>query len=60
MVNLSFDLRLITTHVNQTYLVDNLLRKGVLEYEEILNYQENEHGDYPDIYQWLLFPKLWV
>ena len=58
---LSFPLKHVTNHVNQTPLVDHLLERGLLHHADFSWYEPDEDGDYPHIYQWLLFPyfKAW-
>ena len=55
----SFPIEFVTHHLNQTHLVDTLLKKGMVEFCDISGYEDDESGCYPDIYQWLVFPKLW-
>ena len=39
---------------NQTKLVNKLFELGEIEYDDIINYQEDSEGDYPEIYMWIL------
>jgi len=58
MVN-SHHVDCVTSHVNQTYLVDQLLHKGVLHYDDISWLKTDTQGDDLHVYQWLVFPKFW-
>ena len=44
-------------HIDQTYLVDNLLKKWIVDYCDLQWWQEDEYGNYPEIYQWKMFPR---
>lgn len=46
----------VSHHVNQTHLVNDLLGKGILLYEDVEGLHPNEYGEYPEIFQWLVFP----
>ena len=45
----------VSSHVDQTMFVNELLRDGYLDYSEIEGVEPNEEGEYPKIFQWKLF-----
>ncbi|MBP9779218.1 hypothetical protein KBD33_01175 [Candidatus Gracilibacteria bacterium] len=47
----------VSDHINQTMLVEDLLKKGALSYDDIQGSYDSEKDEYIDIYQWLVFPR---
>ncbi len=47
---------LISGHINQTMLVNELFDKQVIDMSDIEGREEDPDGDPVDIYQWLVFP----
>ena len=47
----------VHVHIDQTHLVCELLQKGFLNFGEIEWWHEGEEGEYPEIYQWKMFPR---
>lgn len=47
----------VSDHVNQTMLVNDLLKKWALYYDDIQWSYNSETDEYIDIYQWLVFPR---
>ena len=47
----------VSCHIDQTYLVEKLLRQGIADYDDIEGWKEDKDLCYPDIYQWKIFPK---
>lgn len=47
----------VSDHVNQTMLVEDLLKKWALFYDDIQWSYNSETDEYIDIYQWLIFPR---
>ena len=50
-----FQLELVSQHIDQTRLVNELLHDGFLDYSEIQWWQEDEDENRPEIYQWKAF-----
>ena len=49
----------VSSHVNQTYLVEAMFQLGLLDPSEIEGNYDPEADEYTDIYQWLAFPNFW-
>ncbi len=47
----------VSYHINQTMLVEDLLKKWALSYDDIQWDYNSETDEYVDIYQWLVFPR---
>lgn len=47
----------VSDHINQTMLVEDLLKKWALSYNDIQWSYDSETDEYVDIYQWLVFPR---
>ncbi len=47
----------VSDHINQTMLVEDLLKKWALSYDDIQWSYDSEKDEYIDIYQWLVFPR---
>ncbi len=53
----SFHLDHVSTHLNQTYLVCELLERSIISYDDIYNISDPETDESQEVYQWLVFPK---
>lgn len=47
----------VSDHINQTMLVEDLLKNWALSYDDIQWSYDSETDEYVDIYQWLIFPR---
>ncbi len=45
----------VRSHINQTMLVDELLKKSIISYDEIQWIYNEETDEYTEVYQWLVF-----
>ena len=45
----------VSSHINQTMLVDELLKKSIISYDEIQWIYNEETDEYREVYQWLIF-----
>lgn len=50
--------RAVSIHRAQTLLVNELLRTGFLDWDDVRNSTDPETGDLASIYEWHLFPEL--
>jgi hypothetical protein len=48
----------VSTHRSQTLLVEELLRTGFLDWDDVRNSVDPETGDSMAIYEWHVFPEL--
>jgi len=62
MVKTIYEQRLdyVSSHVDQTFLVEDLLRKELVHYEDIYGWVDNEAGERPQIFQWKVFTNFWA
>lgn len=49
----------VSNHINQTCLVNDLLKKWWLTYDDIRGNYISENDEYVEIYQWLVFKNFW-
>jgi len=49
----------VSSHINQTMLVNDLLNKWIVPYEEITGLYNSETDEYTEVFQWLVFPNFW-
>ena len=47
----------VSDHINQTMLVEDLLKKWALSYDDIQWSYNSETDEFVDVYQWLVFPR---
>ncbi len=52
---LSHYYKYVSSHINQTMLVDELLKKSIISYDEIEWIYNEEAEEYREVYQWLIF-----
>ncbi len=45
----------ISVHINQTMLVDSLLKNNIISYDEIYGIYNEETEEYTEVFQWLVF-----
>lgn len=45
----------ISVHINQTMLVDSLLKSNIISYDEIHGIYNEETEEYTEVFQWLVF-----
>lgn len=50
--------RAVSTHRPQTLLVNELLKTGFLDWDDVRNSEDPETGDPRDVYEWHLFGEL--
>jgi hypothetical protein len=53
----SFHLNHVSAHLNQTYLVGELLERSIISYDDIYNIYDPETDESQEVFQWLVFPK---
>lgn len=49
----------VSKHVNQTMLVNDLLKNNFLDYSDIQWGYDEETEEYTDVFQWLIFPNFY-
>ncbi|NRH21329.1 hypothetical protein HOO68_04765 [Candidatus Gracilibacteria bacterium] len=52
---LSHYYKYVSSHINQTMLVDELLKKYIIPYDDIQGIYNEETEEYTEVYQWLIF-----
>lgn len=52
---LSHYYKYVSSHINQTMLVDELLKKYIIPYDDIQWIYNEETEEYTEVYQWLIF-----
>ena len=45
----------VSSHINQTMLVEELLKKSIISYDDIEWIYNEETEEYKEVYQWLIF-----
>ncbi|GAB0174562.1 MAG: hypothetical protein HHAS10_04410 [Candidatus Altimarinota bacterium] len=45
----------VRSHINQTMLVEELLKKSIISYDDIEGIYDEETEEYREVYQWLIF-----
>ena len=62
MVNTIHEQRLdyVSSHVDQTHLVESLFQKQLIDFEDIHGWETWENETRPDIFQWKLFTNFWT
>lgn len=54
-----FHLNYVRSHINQTSLVDDLLKRAIFSYDDIENCFDPETEESTEIFQWLTFQNFW-
>lgn len=54
-----FHLNYVRSHINQTSLVDDLLKRAIFSYDDIENCFDPETEESTEIFQWLTFQSFW-
>ena len=49
----------VSSHINQTMLVERLIEQGIVSYDEITNIYDSETDESREVFQWLAFPNFW-
>ena len=49
----------VSSHINQTMLVDCLLAQGIVSYYDIANLYDSTTDQYREVFQWLTFSNFW-
>jgi len=49
----------VSSHINQTMLVDYLLTQGIVSYDDIANLYDSTTDQYREVFQWLAFSNFW-
>lgn len=50
----------VSSHINQTMLVDCLLAQGIVDYDDIANLYDSTSGECREVFQWLAFNNFWL
>ena len=50
----------VSSHIDQTYLVESLLSSGQVGWDSILGWEADGNGDKPEIFQWKVFTNFWT
>lgn len=53
--HLSHYYKYVSSHINQTMLVDNLLKNNIISCDDIQGIYDEETEEYTEVYQWLIF-----
>lgn len=53
--NLVHYYKYVSVHINQTMLVDSLLKNEIISYDDILGMYNEETEEYTEVFQWLVF-----
>lgn len=51
----TFHLKYVSSHINQTSLVDDLLGRSIFSYDDIENFFDPKTEESAEIFQWLTF-----
>jgi hypothetical protein len=46
----------VSHHVNQTILVECLMKQGIISYDDITDLYNSETDEYREVFQWVVFP----
>lgn len=55
----TFHLNYVSSHINQTSLVYDLLERAIFSYDDIENFFDPETDATQEVFQWLTFPNFW-
>ncbi len=49
----------VSSHINQTILVEHLIKQGIISYDDITDLYDSDTDEYREVFQWLAFPNFW-